>query len=237
MAGPTTFATADRIIRFGMKDAGLLQEGDEPNGEDYAQALQRLNDILNLTQTQGIKLWLNFMQSITLTAGVSSYVLGPAGAILSVKPPRVLEAYYLTPQNISRPLINLSRNEYNLLPNLTQQGAIASYFVDRQQLNTVVNFWLVPDASAATGTCSLLVQRQVANVVSLTDDMNFPIEWFMYLRWALADDISTGQPQSIVQRCSQRAEAYRTALEDWDVEDADTLFQPDAQIGMLRRIR
>jgi hypothetical protein len=230
MAGPTTFNTPDRIIRFAMKDAGLLQDGDEPNGEDYAQNMQRLNDILNLAQTQGLKLWLNSMLTVPLVVGTGVYPLVTGVG----RNTRILEGYYVNAQNISRPLDDLSWNTFNALPNRTQQGAITGYFVDKQQTGLVLYFWLVPDTTAATGTCSMLVQNQVTNVVSLTDSMNFPIEWFLFLRWALADDISTGQPQSIVQRCSMRAEAFRTALENWDVEDAASFFQPDTR-GQIRR--
>ncbi len=53
----------------------------------------------------------------------------------------------------------------------------------------------------------------------------------MALRWGLADDICTGQPGEIMRRCAERAKAYREALEDWDVEDAATQFQPDPQGG------
>ena len=49
----------------------------------------------------------------------------------------------------------------------------------------------------------------------------------MGLRWALADELSTGQPQAIMDRCERKATAYRQALEDWDVEDAPTSFTPD----------
>ena len=211
-----------------MRDAGLLQEGDEPSGEDYATYIVRLNDLINLWQTQGLKLWLNFLQPVVLVAGQTTpYYLGPAGATITTKPTRVVEGYYVTASGTSRQLDPLSWNTYNTLSNRIQQGAVTGYFVDKQQDNLAVSLWLVPDTSAATGRVDLLIQKQVTNVVKLTDTMNFPIEWFMALRWGLADDISTGQPPSIVQRCQTRAEAFRLALEEWDVEDGSTFFQPN----------
>ena len=73
----------------------------------------------------------------------------------------------------------------------------------------------------------LLVQNQITQMVSLTDTTAFPLEWSMGLRWGLADELATGQPQAIMDRCEKRATAYRQALEDWDVEDAPTSFTPD----------
>jgi hypothetical protein len=45
----------------------------------------------------------------------------------------------------------------------------------------------------------------------------------------LADDISTGQPQVIMQNCKMNAKIYREALEDWDTEDAATFFNIDSR--------
>jgi hypothetical protein len=227
MTTPANFNTPSRIIQFAMKDAGLLQEGDRPNGDDLAQYISRLNDMVNMWQTQGLKLWLNSVQAVTLVAGTGSYTLGPAGSIITVKPTRVIEGYYISSSNISRQLDTLSWEGYNSLPNATQQGAIVAYFVDKQQANLVVKTWLVPDTGAAAGRMDLLIQQQVTGAVSLNDTMGFPLEWYMALRWGLADDICGGQSQAIMQRCAQKAESFRSSLEDWDVEDASTTFGVD----------
>jgi len=227
MAGPATYYTAQRIIRMAYKDAGLIQDGDEPSGEQYADGLMRLNDIANLWQTQGLKLWLNQDISVPLIANQGNYSLKPGGSVDMAKPLRVVEAYYLDNTGIRRPLVVLSWDDYFRLSQVNQAGQINSYFVNKQQNSLDLFFWLIPDALAATGTVHLLVQNQIAQMISLTDTTAFPIEWSMGLRWGLADELATGQPQSIMDRCEKRAKAYREALEDWDVEDAPTSFTPD----------
>ena len=227
MTAPTNFNTPDRIIRMAMVDAGYLQDGDDPTSEQFANYLNRLNDLINLWQTKGLKLWLQSDLSVPLTAGQATYTFGPGGSVDMTKPLRVLQGYYLDTSDTKRPLLPLSRDEYTRLSNVVQLGALNSYFVDKQQSVLSISFWLTPDTTAATGTAQLIIQQQVVNLVSLNDDMNFPQEWFMALRWGLADDICTGQPQAIMDRCFTKAEMFRTALEDWDVEDASTVFQPD----------
>ena len=227
MTAPTNFNTPDRIIRMAMVDAGYLQDGDDPTSEQFANYLNRLNDLINLWQTKGLKLWLQSDLSVPLTAGQATYTFGPGGSVDMTKPLRVLQGYYLDTSDTKRPLLPLSRDEYTRLSNVVQLGALNSYFVDKQQSVLSISFWLTPDTTAATGTAQLSIQQQVVNLVSLNDDMNFPQEWFMALRWGLADDICTGQPQAIMDRCFTKAEMFRTALEDWDVEDASTVFQPD----------
>lgn len=226
MTTPTTLNTASRAIRLAMVDAGLLQEGDDPNSDQYAEHMGRLNDMANLWQTQGLKLWLNEDLPVTLVAGTSSYFFGTAG----IKPTRVIQGYYQDSNDVRRPLTVMSRDEYTRLSQLTQQGPINSYFVDKQQLTLNVFFWLTPDTEAATGSAGLIIQNSVEQVTQLTDTMNFPVEWFMALRWGLADEICTGQPPDITQRCAAKAAAYFDILNNWDVEDAPTFFQPDQRM-------
>jgi len=215
------------IISDAYFDAGLMQEGQSPNSEQIVMGMRKLEDIINLWQTQGLKLWLLQDLAISLTAGQGTYTFGPAGTVSMTKPLRVIEAYYADANQIRRPLIPMSWNEYTRLSQVNQLGQFNSYFVNKQQTVLSVFFWLIPDAVAATGQAHLVIQNQVTNFINLQETMNFPIEWRIALRWGLADELATGQPQAIMDRCQQRAQAYRTMLEDWDVEDASTRFAPD----------
>ena len=217
------------IINDAYFDAGLTQEGQRANSEQVVMGMRKLADIVNLFQTQGLKLWLLEDTSITLTAGQGTYTFGPSGTTVMPKPTRVIDAYYLDANGVRRPLTPLAWADYVRLSTITQTGQLNSYFVDKQQTQLSVFFWSIPDAVAATGTAHLVLQKQVTNFISLTETMNFPIEWRIALRWALADELATGQPQAIMDRCQQRAISYRTMLEDWDVEDAPTRFTPDMQ--------
>lgn len=217
------------IISDAYFDAGLTQEGQSPNSEQIVTGMRKLTDIINLWQTQGLKLWLNVDTTVPLVAGTGTYTFSPTGTVIMPKPPRAIDAYYMDSNGIRRPLIPLSWNDYIRLSQVNTTGQINSYFVNKKQEELSVFFWLIPDATAATGTAHLLLQTQVTNFISVIETMNFPIEWRIALRWGLADELATGQPQAIMDRCQQRAISYRTMLEDWDVEDAPTRFTPDSR--------
>lgn len=223
--------TAGWIIKSAMRSAGLIGRTQEPTSEDYADHLVTLNELVNLWQTQGLKLCLIQDITVTLTAGQAVYTFGPSGTVVMTKPLRVVDAYYSNSQGIRRPILPLSWSDYIRLSQVNQQGPINNYFVDKQATQLSVSFWLVPDATAATGTAHLIIQTQVANFVSLTDTTAFPQEWAIALRWGLADEICTGQPQVIMDRCAARAASYRRALEDWDIEDAPVSFAPNMPQG------
>lgn len=235
MPGPVTFNTPLRMVTYAYRHAGKLDQESDPTPTQLANGLNLLNDLINYEQTQGLKLWLDQDISIAapiLAAGTALYTIGPTGTVvLAGKPLRVLQGYYVDSSNNRRPIEPpMAREEYYRLSNVTSQGPITSYYVDKQQNTLNVYLWNTPDAEAALGTVHLIVQTQITNMVSLTDAVSFPQEWFLYLQWALAEQLSTGQPVTIINRCEQMAARYRSALEAWDVEDPATRFVPDSRM-------
>lgn len=228
MTIPTSTNNAYRAISMAMFDAGLLAKGSEPDSDAIGDGLQRLNDLANLWQTQGLKLFLLEDLAVTLTAATALYTFGLAGTTVMAKPMRVIDAYLVDSSGSRIPLRPLSWEEYTKINNATTQGQPNGYFVDKQALLLKVRLWPAPGtAEAAAYTLHLILQKQIDGLVTFTQDTAFPQEWFIALRWGLADELASGQPQAIMDRCEKRAIAYRTALEDWDVEDAPTFFMPE----------
>ncbi len=216
------------IITDAMINVGKLRNGGKPDPDTLRTYMRKLNKLINFYQTQGLKLWLLNDVTVNLTANQALYTFGPTGTLVMLKPLRVDFAYYLDTSGTQRPLIPMGMTDYKMLSQVSQPGAVNSYYVDKQQSNLNVYFWNTPDTyAAANGSAHLLFSTQIANFINLTDQMNFPIEWGLLLEWGLADQISTGAPAFIVNRAKNNAEAYREMLENWDVEDAPTSFAPD----------
>jgi hypothetical protein len=233
MTFPALFPTAERVIIYAYEDAGITQEGATPNSEQMARGMTRLNDIINLFCTQGLKLWTLVDTTVPLVAGQQAYTFMPGGSVNMTKPLRVLEGYVLIANSsgTKRPIYAVSWSEWMRLSNVQQEGPISQFFVDKLYDKLLVRFWLIPDTTEATNEAHLLLQQQITNFSGLTETLMFPQEWFIALRWALADDLATGQPESIVQRCAQRAAVFKATLENWDVEDVSTQLIPDQRMS------
>lgn len=236
--GPVPHA-CQTILNDAYFDAGYTEEGQDVNSEQSANGMRRLNKLVNYLQTKGLKLWVQTdfaLQAPTLQAGVSLYTLGPAGTVVMTKPRRVIEAYFTDGSSqVRRPLISMSRNEWDTLATISTQGTITGYFPDKQQLTLNINLWMVPNANQATGIVHLILDQQIANFAQLNDSMQFPPEWQLALEWGLADQISAGQPKAIIELCKFNADKYITELEDWDVEDPSTRFTPDSRSLFVSR--
>lgn len=233
MTSPTTFNTVGRVIQEAYEEACLVADGVSPDSEQLAKGLNKLNSLVNYLQTKGLKLFTLVDTAVVLVAGTRVYSIGPGAAGLSMtKPLRVIQAYFLDSSGNKTPLTPVSWQEIVQIPTLTSSGRPCNYFVDKQVGTLAVTVWPTPDTTSATGTLHLVFQTQIANSTGLTDQTMFPPECFLALKWGLADEICTGQPDAIVARCAQRAERYRVEMENWDVEDAQTFFTPDTRGGM-----
>lgn len=229
--------TAYHVVCEAMHDACYLDLAEDPGSDELALYLPRLNELINTEQTQGLKLWLQEDVSFTPVQSQQTYAIGPAGDIVMPRPTRIIEAYFMLPvaqvggQQVIYPLIPLSRNEWDMLGTRNPPGITNSYFVDKQQNQLNLNLWLNPDAYTASATVHLICQVQVNQIISVTDSMNFPIEWFSYLHWALADEISTGQPAAVQAKCQMMRQFYWQKLWSFDVEDTSTALQVDPQMA------
>jgi hypothetical protein len=221
--------------------ACLIPEGDDPTSEETAKYLRTLNQEVNFLQTRGIRLWLLQDVPVTLVAGQNLYTFGPAGTVVMVKPIQIEDQYYqysTANGGTRRPVFRISRQQWDMLSVTNQQGPITQVFVDPQQHTLNVNTWLIPDVNEATGTLHCVFRNQVQNFVSLTDEMNFPIEWAMCLEWRLAAQIAQGQPQAVISRCDSMAAFFLQALEEWDAEHETSIIpQPDQRMFNRRRYR
>lgn len=237
MTAPLYFNSVERCIKQAYVNATLIAAtGQVPSSEQYADGLNRLNDIANHWQTKGLKLmtWQDVVLT-SLSTSTNYYPIGPGQSGISMtKPLRVVDAYYMQTSGAVTPITSVARNVWDNLPNkLSSPGQPINIFVDKQTSYLGVYLWPIPDpVSVANGAVHLVLQNQTTNTQSLTDNSILPIEWFRALSWELSTELVTGQPAEVVARCDMMANKFREDLEGWDVEDAQTFITVDTHGGM-----
>jgi len=222
---PTDYGSPKRIITQAYREAGKIARDTEPNSSQYLDGMNRLADLLYFHQTQGLKLWLLEDINVPLVAGTALYTFGPSGTTVMRKPFRV-EFGYATEQGGNRRQIDpISYQDYSYLSNVTQTGQVTQYFVDKRLDQLNVSLWLVPDADQVLGSVHLIMRTKAAQLENLTETMTFPVEWYLGLIWSLADELTTGQPIAVQQRCAGKASTYIEALQNFDIEDVPLQIQ------------
>jgi len=181
--------------------------------------------------------------SVTLAYGVPSQAT--SGAICFdyttklVRPLRVPEGRrYLYSTQIETPLIALSRFDYDYLPNKYNTGTVTQFFYDPQQgrgaYSTpigLMNVW--PTPSDDTAGVRFVAQHAIQDVTSLTNDVDFPVEWLAPLRWNLAVEIAPefDVPGDRFDRLKAKADEWFLRVSAWDREPESVFFGYASQPG------
>lgn len=172
--------TSRQIISEALENIGVTSIGDTPAAEDAAKAMSVLNQLIKTWGTQGLLLQ-KTEGSVTLVDDTASYASSPvslARRILSVR---------RRTSGLDTPLEPLSYEEYQDLPNKTQNAQPTSYFFDPQRATRTLYVWPVPDATiAASTTLKITYQRVIEDVDALDNDPDFPQEWMEALVYGLA---------------------------------------------------
>ena len=234
----------DQIISLALRKLGTLEVGSTPDAETIANANMSLNLLVKQLNTDGLKLWKTSELIIPLFANQTSYTLGEAGCDLMYdtlaptvaitdRPLKVIQGFYRNVTStpvIDTPVMIVSKQEYNVLGSKFSTGTANTIFYDSKKTNGILYVYLTPDTNSQTNLQLHIVAQMPLNDMTLATDIpDFPNEWMNCLVWNLADQLALeyGVPMNARQEISQRATAYRTQLDDWNVEVSSTFFQPD----------
>lgn len=228
-----TTNTAASIIKSAFLDAGKLARGASLSIDQLADGMSKLNDLVNFWQTQGLKLWLESEQTVTLVEDQQRYSIYPSGDVAVARPLRVKQVVYRSSSDAVRPVRIISREEWTRQPSRSDSGIITQAYPEKLYDRINLYVWMIPNAEEAAGTLRVVLHSQTAGATYTGDSMAFPPEWALALRWGLADQLTVGMPEPIVQRCMMEAERHRSALEAWDVEEAPMYYTlaPEATQG------
>ena len=234
----------DQIISLALRKLGTLEVGSTPDAETIANANMSLNLLVKQLNTDGLKLWKTSELIIPLFASQTSYTLGGSGCDLMYdslaptvaitdRPLKIIQGFYRNTSStpvIDTPVMIVSKQEYNVLGSKFSTGTANTIFYDSKKTNGILYVYLTPDAnSEANLELHVVAQMPLNDMTLATDIPDFPNEWMNCLVWNLADQLALeyGVPMNARQEISQRATAYRTQLDDWNVEASSTFFQPD----------
>lgn len=86
--------TAQQIINRSLRIIGVIGAGETPSGEDSADALTVLNQMLESLSLQGLSAYRCPQETFNLVAGQASYTVGPSGtALVTTRPLKMLDGF------------------------------------------------------------------------------------------------------------------------------------------------
>lgn len=213
----------NNIIKSALRKLGVLAAGTEPSTEEYTNATEALNSLVQTLSTEGMPLWKRTTVAITPIAGTASYTVSNIARIAQV----------VLADNNSGTQIELSPKsyyDYKRLPDTTS-GQPTNYVFTPGLENGTLIVWPTPDSSvAANKTIEVVYQKEFFTFDISTDTPDFPAYWSDALIYGLAVRLAPeyALPLQDRQLLMREFEMYKAAAESYgDEAETSLYFQPD----------
>lgn len=159
--------TANDLIGAALKELAIIDPGTDPEADEAADCLVRLNAMLKSWQARGVTLFREQTISVTTTPATAS-------VSLDAKVRSIASARLVVSATYERPLWPWNRRDYFGIPNKTAAGDPTMYYLDRQRDAAVLYLWPVP---ATAKTIKLDYDRIVDTVTELTQTLDIREEY------------------------------------------------------------
>mgnify|MGYP003133978800 CR=1 FL=1 len=183
------------------------------NAHHMRSARRSMNLIFSSWANKGIRLWALDQQTQTVTDGDPTYTL-PAGTV------DVLDAV-LTRDSVDTPMHRISRTDYHVIPDKTQEGRPDRFWVDRQIGTQTMYVWPTPENS--TDVIDYWRLRRLYDVTAATETADVPQRAWEALTCDLAERLLLKRPDDQISqvRLSELKSARRESFYDMRTEDRD----------------
>lgn len=230
-SGSVTYsATTSELLSSAYELARVKDTSESLTSAQTSTGIASLNKIIKYLQKMGMPLWAIKKDTITLVQSSQSYTCGPTGTGLLERPLRILQAFYRDGTNdIQVELI--SRQEYNELGDKSVEGIPTQIYYDPQLNEGVVYVYNPADANSAGNSLYLIYQRPFEDILSVSNEFDFPNEWTMTIEYMLAADLAfrNGIRQGRISQLEAKARDLLDEVMWWDVEDTSLQIVPDTQ--------
>lgn len=167
-SGVTAFSnTAREYITQALREARIISSNGTPKASEMTDMIFRLNAVLKSWQANGVNLWRETNGTVTIPGAQASGTL-PVG-VRDVTSARLV----LSATN-ERPLAQITREEFNEIPNKAAVGSPSCYYVSRQRDAAEIYVWPV---SSTDMELSVDYDRVVETVTNETQTIDLPEEW------------------------------------------------------------
>lgn len=238
-SGSVSYTTdRDELIKDSLHLIGEIGEGVIPTTDQITRSSRVLNKMIKAWQAYGLQLWKIKQASISPIVSDYKYTIGSTGQVVMNRPLRIIDIYRRKVSTVTDVVLTkMSRQEYYNLPDKDTTGTPVNYYYDPKLDNGILHVWPAPDASFATNyTLEILYQDPIEDMISATDNFDFPSEWLEALTYNLAVRLAVGTGLGYYERKMLKEEAKEAlflAL-SWDNEDGSIFLSPD-QKGMQNK--
>lgn len=195
------------IVTDALLDIEAIQMGQNVPGKQGDHAKRLLNRLMKSWQL------LDFTPDFLVASQSVAATTSAAHTLSPVRPVRLLSVRVKNTNGNEIPMIELTRDEYDQLPNKDAIGTPTQFYYDRQKENAILYVYPLY-SSVTTETFEITYEREFEDIASLSDTIDLPGEWYDVAVKQLADRLAPayGSEASKQRTAMEAARALNTAL-------------------------
>jgi hypothetical protein len=174
-----------QLLTASLRELGVVQAGEVLDASEAADALQVLNDMVDLWAAQRLTISEQRRSTWTLVADQASYTVGSGGDVDITRPTFIPKVSYLDSSSNEFPLGKFEDVAWqSIVDKDLSSGAPSSWYLEPTFPLSTLYLWPVTDVSGLSGV--MYHGQPVAEFTSLTQDIALPSGWRMALIKSLA---------------------------------------------------
>lgn len=184
-------ATAQTLIDEALRELGVIASGAAGNATESAEALIKLNRMIETWNTNGAIVFQKKRTTHTLTPSLSPHTIGSGGTFNTDRPVFIYGAGLIVSGGSEEVPLEVIRTieDYQLIPNKTQTGSPTRLWYDAAYATARGNLYLHPVPSAAD-TLVLYRPAPLESLAALTTTVAFPPGYEECLLYNLAQRLA-----------------------------------------------
>ena len=180
--------TVQNIIDLAAKDIGVLASGESLQPEEYTDALNKFNSLLDSWDAERLSIFAVNRNQYALSNGVGSYTMGTGGSLTGAVRPISIRAANIIANSFSTPMKIVSAEEYNAIPTKTDTSiAPKILYSDNDFPLTTIYVQPLPNG---TPTLELYTWEPMPQFASLSTTFAMPPAYQRALEYNLALDLA-----------------------------------------------
>lgn len=197
------------IITSAMRKSGILTKSETPDGDEGADGLEMLNDLIDSWSTESLLIVSRTLVTHTLTGGDGEYTIGSGGDINTSRP-TYISAAYTSQATLDYHLDIIDDERYARIVQKTTGSDIPLFlnYTNGYPLGTI-KLWPVP---ASAYTLNLLTEKPITTLASLATTVDFAPGWKRALIYNLAEELAPEYGQPVSADIARIAKQSKTAI-------------------------
>ena len=200
--------TTRDLITKAMKKAKILTKSEQPDNDEFEDALSSFHDILGSWSTDELIVYSRAWEVFNLVGGTGEYTIGAGQDFNTSKPIKIIDAYVRS-STVDYPVKVINDKIYNSQISIKDITGIPDYLnFDNGYPTSIIRFYPVPSTSYELH----LLSEKPLTEFGIDDEVVLPSGWSRALVYALAIDLASEYGQQVTQETYQIARESKGAI-------------------------